>query len=225
MVIGSFAFNAKSGYHLIMSAKKISGPTKNYNATSRKLKAARIAPVELPLRKGEWQVAKEQKKAVPGMPKTKSHKKPVLIVNDGVAASMALAREEGQSVRQVAQEYGVSESLVERAVRRHYVSLKDGKQALRGVLLEGAIACGQQAKNKVEELNGMQSVVAAGIFTQRFIDMDKHIQESPEEVDMSDVEKAGALIASLDTELDGQLLEDREFEDATIDIDEEEPEH
>lgn len=190
------------------------------NRTAQKLKAAGIGPVDLPLRKGSWQIAREKGLPVPGQPKTKVKGTKPLALTDEEKHEMVMDRESGMTVPQLSSRYGVSRKYVADALKQGYVTMKEGKTALRGVLLEGALACGQQAKVKIDELNGMQSVVAAGIFTQRFIDMDKHLQESPEEVDMSDVEKAGALLSSLETEQEGVLLEDHR--EATIDLDDEE---
>lgn len=200
--------------------KKVSNaPRRVYNSVPRKLAAAKIGPVDLPLRKGEWQDAKEKRKHQPNEYRTRIRNKPILIATSEVDLSISHDRETGMTIPQLSEKYGVSAGFVDRAVKRHYVSAKDGKAALRGSLLEGAIACSEQAHTKIGELNGMQSAVAAGIFTQRFIDMDKHIQESPDEVDMSDVEKAGALLKSLEGE-EGILLEDHK--DAVIDLDTEE---
>lgn len=189
------------------------------NHTARKLAANKIPPIDLPMRQGEWQDAKKNPKRVPGQPRQHNGNKAILAATSEVQLAIARDRESGMTIRQVSEKYGVAASYVADAVKKHYVSARDGKAALRGVLLEGAIACGQQAHAKIEDLSGIQSVVATGIFTQRFIDMDKHIQETPDEVDMSDVEKAGALLKSLEGE-EGILIEDHE--DATIDIDDKE---
>lgn len=197
-----------------------SKPKRAYNSMPRKLASAKIGPLDLEQRKGEWQIAKESMPAISGIPKTRVSKKPALAVPREVIEAMAHDKETGMTTPALASKYGLAASYIDEALKHHYITSKEGRQTLKGVLLEGAIACGQQAKAKIDELNGMQSVVATGILTQRYIDLDKHMVDTPEEIDMSEIEKAGQLISSLDGTMEGHLIEDQK--EASIDLDDEE---
>lgn len=157
------------------------------------------------LKKGKWQVEKEAKKKIPGDPKRKQgDQKPPIPPN--AANQIILAKAGGQSWEQVAQEFGVTKDLVARKAREHFINNQEGKQILKSVLLENAIAFGGQAGEKIEELNGMQSVVAAGIMTQRFVDLDKHDQNTNQTIDLEEVAKAGRIIEQLEQQLPTESL-------------------
>lgn len=182
-----------------------------------KLKAAKIPPISLGIRKGEWQLAKEQAKGKhhKSVPHTRSTESRVLMITDEAKQAMMEDKTSGMTFRDIANKYSVSTEYVKDALKAKYISNQEGKRVLRGVLLEGAIATGTQAKKKIKDLNGMQSVVASGILTQRFIDLDKHMTSQPDNVDLAEIEKVGQLLGDLDAALDQSAEEGSDF----IDID------
>lgn len=156
------------------------------------------------LKKGKWQVEKEAKKKarVPGEPKKKQQGgEPYVQTPENIGNAIVLSKASGKSWDQVAEEMGQSKVHVAKKAREHFINNQEGKQILKSVLLENAIAFGSQAGEKIEELNGMQSVVAAGIMTQRFVDLDKHDQNSNQTIDLEEVAKAGRLIEQLEQQI------------------------
>lgn len=111
---------------------------------------------------------------------------------------MARDKAAGMSTASLSAKYGVSDNYVNQALNKLYVSSKTGREILKGVLLENALATGMVARSKVHELNGMQAIVASGIMTQRFIDLDKHTQNLPNTVDVSEVEKVGRMLNEME---------------------------
>lgn len=166
------------------------------------------------LHKGKWQTERE-KEQIPGQPKPnrKGAKHPL---PPHATEQIILAKAGGKSWDQTAQEFGVTKNLVAKRAKEHFINNRQGKEILKSVLLENGIAMASQASEKIEELNGMQSVVAAGIMTQRFIDLDKHTQNSPETIDLDEVAKVGRAIQELEQHL--PTIEQLGLPDDIIDI-------
>lgn len=171
-------------------------PKRKRDLTDKKFKAAGIKPLDVkPMpRKGEWQVAREGK--IAGKPKQGKTMRSLTRVSDEEVAEMARLKAGGMSYKEIGDLHGLAGTYVREAVNTRFVNTSKGREILKGVLLENAIATGVNARKKIDDLNGMQSVVAAGIMTQRFIDLDKHIQNTPATV--TDFAEIASLSESLD---------------------------
>lgn len=177
---------------------KIKRPIDNSHA---QFKAAGIQKGVV-LQKGAWQEAKD-KKPPSGTPKRNSRSSngggcdPVP-TSQSTINKAALAKAGGQSWEQVAQSTGITKEYVANKVREKFINNRQGREVLKSTLLENGIAFAAQAGDKIEELNGMQSVVAAGIMTQRFIDLDRHTQNIPDTIDLEEVAATGRAIQELE---------------------------
>lgn len=185
------------------------------------MRKAKIPPLEVPppIRKGAWQIARENDTG--GMPtrRTSNKQSKVVALNDDVLFQMAKEKAGGATLASLAAKYQVSETYINEALKKLYLSSAKGKQILRGVLLENAIGTGMHGRAKIGELNGMQAIVASGIMTQRFIDLDKYMQSTPETVDVAEIEKVGRLIIQLESRLEGvDLLAGDKTMDDVIDV-------
>lgn len=176
-------------------------------AISRDMKKAGMGSGVV-IKKGEWQKAQElrlqKEKEEASKKKVKGHQ---LRLTEKAHEKIMLDKSTGRSSREIASELGVSDGLVSSSLRKRYVDSRQGREILKSVLLENAIAFGTQASEKIEDLNGMQSVVATGIMTQRFIDLDKHAANMPETVDLESINKVGRIIGELE-EASGSFGED-----------------
>lgn len=177
--------------------------SKNKNKTPKdktavRMKAAGIPPI---IRKGEWEHNTPKRVPLQGMPskhlkrvkvegkKVKTMPKQQLALSPPTLIAMAKDRAGGMLRKQLSVKYHVSESYIDNALQHLFINNKIGREILKGVLLENAIACGMHGRAKVEELNGMQALVGAGIMTSRYVELDKHTQSAPDEVDFSDIAK------------------------------------
>lgn len=162
--------------------------------TARKLKREGIGAITVKPRKGEWELMKE--KGVSGKPKNGKMKK-ALAISQSTTIQMAHDRAGGMLIKDIAMKYAVSDGLVSNSLQKLFISTKIGREILKGVLLENAIATGMHARSKVDQLNPMQATVAAGIFTDRFIALDKHTASQPMDVDFAELAEAGNAIKEL----------------------------
>lgn len=178
---------------------------------SRSLKAAGIEG-GVTARQSPWDM--ERIKDTPGKPKKKKHKTSALIpISRETSFAMAKDRSLGMSEKQVADKYSVATCLVREALKRVYTGTAVGRELLKNVILEGAIATSTQALKKVGELNPVQSVAAAGLLTSKFIELDKHTQNTPQAIDFAQLKQVHENLQSLDEEL-GDIDDD----DGVIDI-------
>lgn len=169
--------------------------------SSRTLKKHGIKPLALPARRvGDWEKARQDRKHTPGAPKVRDkqkHKQVSQLTEDELEA-MAHKKAGGMSYGQIAGEHGVATKYVRRALTGKFIHTAKGREILKGVLLDGAIAAGVQTHEKMGELNGMQSAIVTGVFTQRFIDMDKHTATMPhDQADFAAIAKASDAIEEL----------------------------
>lgn len=156
-------------------------------------------PSGVVLRKGAWQKAKESNPA--GSPKAhRDHsKRQIVPLSPSVFEQAAHDKAGGKSWSQTAEATGLAQAYVEKAVKTKFINNQQGREILKASLLTNGIAFSEQATAKIEELNGMQSVVAAGIMTQRFIDLDKHSQNVPNSVDLEELAKVGRTIEEIES--------------------------
>lgn len=175
--------------------------SKTRDTTAIKLRAAKVPPVGV--RKGQWQVEREAAaKQVPGKPKpNKKRTRAAIALSPQLMLEAAKDKAAGMTNEMLATKYAVSEAYIGEALQRLYVRSDVGRQILKGVLLENAIATGMHARKNIESLSGMQATVAAGIFTDRFVQLDKHIASVPREVDFAEIAKVGQLLEELDAEV------------------------
>lgn len=167
---------------------------KKYNNSARELKAADIHQ-GIARRKGDWELDREKQPA--GKPNRKSGKPHKLALTEQSKLQMAKDRASGMSEKELANKYSVSVTYVGEALRTLFVKSAIGRDILKGVLLDNAISCGMRVRATVDELSPMQSVIATGVMTQRYIDIDKHTQDIPKEVDFSELLEMGNLLKDL----------------------------
>lgn len=147
-------------------------------------------------RKGEWE--RDRDKKIPGVPKDKRKRgdKKLDLPRTAIIA-MAKDKVSGMTSAEIAAKYEVSNDYVEEALHRLYVTTKIGREILKNVLLENAVATGMHARANIKTMNGMQAAVATGIFTDRFVQLDKHIASQPIEVDFIELQQAGNALKEL----------------------------
>lgn len=196
-----FAIVAKWWYSGCMKVKKAKRKkASSFHSIPQAMKKAGVVGGVL-IRKGEWQRAKEAQ--VAGEPKPKGLSRvqgsnDTVGISDEVALQMAVEKAGGKTTAQLSHEYGISENHVTNLINKKFVNSRTGREVLKGILLHNAIAFGGQAAQKIEELNGMQSVVASGIMTQRFIDLDKHASTVQENIDLDEISSVGRVLKELD---------------------------
>ncbi len=163
-------------------------------ANSKACKAAGIETI--PLQKGEWQLQREGNKLAGKLKKGKTFRV-ATDISDETALLAATQIASGKTVAAVADEMACSENKLREAIGRKYIHNSKGKEILKGLLLEGAIATGQQAREKMPELSAMNSVVATGILTSKFIELDKHLTGTPQEIDFAELAGLGEELREL----------------------------
>jgi hypothetical protein len=171
------------------------------NTVASKLKAAGIkGPISH--RKGTWELENE---AIPvaGAPKA-AHKKPKrgsptpLALSEKVHIEMARDKAGGMTDKDLAVKYAVSVTYVGDAMRTLFIQSKVGREILKGVLLDNAIAGGMKVRQSIDELTPSQAIVATSVMTQRFIDVDKHnsaMQTS--DIDFTELNEIGDMLREL----------------------------
>jgi len=132
---------------------------------------------------------------------------------------MARDKAGGMTNSELAQKYAISEDYVRESLNRLYVNNEQGREILKSVVLENAIASGMHARSKVGELNAMQATVATGIMTSRFVELDKHTRDVPKVVDFSELAKVGQVLTQLHSEvaelMDGSTTIEMESDQAS----------
>lgn len=179
---------------------------------SRTLQAAGIHD-GIKIRKGDWELELERR--IPGAPKDK--KKPGLgkfQASENEMLSMAKEKAQGKTNRQIGDKYGFAATYVEAALRKLYVNNEKGREILKGVLLEGAIATGMRVQEKIRDLTAAQSVIATTALTAKFIDLDKHNSEQRKNIDYDELTGLGDDLRKLRE----AVGEDNDDEPSVIDI-------
>lgn len=175
---------------------------------SKQFKSAGVPPIEPTIRKGAWQIARESGAKVQGMPKLK-RKSAAIALDEDSLLEMAREKAGGATNNQLAVRYGVGESYISEALKKLYISNSQGKEILKGIMLENAIGTSMQAGKKMSELTPMQSVMASSILTRTYIDLDKHTMNQPSEVDLTEIDKVGRLINELDEQVKAAGLKEQ----------------
>lgn len=195
---------------------------RNYDSTSRKAKAAGL-PV-LGRRKGEWELKREKTKT-PGMDKVRPKGERALALKKDEMLEMARDKAGGMSDKELSKKYAISEAYVRDSLKTLYLNNKMGREILKNVLLDNAIAGGMRVRETIGELNPMQSVVATGIMTQRYIDIDKHNSQQVNDVDIDELQQVGELLRDLNKaaglddsiDVDAEVTKDSDEDDVTED--------
>lgn len=186
-----------------------------FDSVAKKMRKAGIVG-GLSIRKEEhpWdkdRPTKEQKQANQTNPYTAGmdKKRPVGVGSKGKPSKKALAvtsaelmvmakdKAGGMTNAELSEKYGVSEGYVGEALRTLFVRSRTGREILKGVLLENAVACGMRVRKTVDELTPMQAVVATGIMAQRFVDLDKHTQNQPPDINFDELNVMGAMLKDI----------------------------
>lgn len=166
------------------------------------------------VRKGDWQLAKENPNMTAKTGKksdTFGHKIP-----EEMRLEVAKEMAGGASKAIIADKYGVSNAYVVNAMKKVWMTSSVGREILKNVILENGIAMGMQARAQMKDLTPMQSVMAAGIMTSKFVELDKHTASTPQEVDFNQLQEIGEHMKQVAEAL-GVHAEDMDEEDA-IDV-------
>lgn len=123
--------------------------------------------------------------------------------------AIIIRRAEGASLKDLKREFEIGEEDVRRVLKHKFVDGKTGRQKLRDLLLSNAIQLGAQTRAKASDMNGMQSAVATGIMTSKFIELDKHMQNQPEEIDNASLSEIAKELKDMN-----DLVEDAGLHDA-----------
>lgn len=115
-------------------------------------------------------------------------------VQTALKEAIVIRKAEGATIKDIAEEFGVAQRYVEQVMKFRFPDGKSGAQKLRDLLLSNAIQLGAQTRMKADEMNGMQSAVATGIMTSKYIELDKHMQNKPPTIDL---DKIGEISDSL----------------------------
>lgn len=144
------------------------------------------------VRKGEWQLAKENPQVVPKKVKhERDHNFKSKKIPEQLRLEVAKEMAGGASKEVIAAKYGVSNSYVITAMNKVWMTSSVGREILKNVILENGIAMGMQARAKMGELSAMQSVMATGIMASKFVELDKHTSSTPQEVDFNQLQEIG----------------------------------
>lgn len=178
------------------------------------------------VRKADWLLAKENPdKHKDKEPKDKKKSKHKISSTQGGRAQripeemrMEVAKElaGGASVQYLMKKYCVSDQYILDSMKKLYVSSKAGREILKNVILENGIAAGMHARKTIGELSPMQAIMATGIMSSKFVELDKHTAAQPAEVDFQELQAIGENLKLIKESL-GDLPEDMTDEDV-IDI-------
>jgi len=197
------------------------------DTTSRKLKAANISPFSA--RKPQWaaehELAKKAREKTVVKPQRIAKKKKMkkgtsqaIVLSDDALMQAARERASGESLPDLAKRYGISSGYLAQCLKRVYVNTDVGRQILKGMLLENGIVTAAHAQKKLNELTGMQAAVASGIFTSRFIELDKHIQTSPQKIDFAKLDTIMQTLNELDQLVAHDLDDDGDITDIEAEV-------
>lgn len=181
--------------------KSSKGKKINQDSTSSKLRAAGLAG-GVERRKGEWELARDQRSGRDKTGKRESGHGKLDLPHNAIVA-MAYDKASGMGNDMIAKKYHVSDGYVADALKRLFIDHKIGRVILKGVLLENAVASGMHARKQLSSMNGMQAAVATGIFTDRFVQLDKHMASQPVEVDFNELQQVGGILKQLQDSVGG----------------------
>lgn len=171
------------------------------------------------VRKAAWQVHRDLPKQLPERSvdgeKTRRVGRPKVYPKE-VQMEIAKDRAKGSTIASLATKYGASITYVEDALRTIFRTSKEGREILKGVILENGIAAGMHARRTIGELTPMQAVVATGIMSSKFVELEKHAATLPSEVDFGELQSIGDNLRQITEQL-GEMPDDEGGE--VIDID------
>src|SRR5687768_17404622 len=170
-------------------------PKRTYDKTSRDMKKAGITNGVV-VRTAAWQESRRDK-TVPGKPKVRPKGEKPLQLSTETKLAMARDKAGGMTTAALADKYSVSESYIEHSLRTLFTQNAVGREILKGVLLDNAIASGMHVRANIGELQPMQAVIATGVMTQRFIDLDKHTQKQAPEIDTTTLSQVGEILKDI----------------------------
>lgn len=124
-------------------------------------------------------------------------------ISPATVMSMAKDRAGGMTVSEISSKYSVSNTFIDDALKQLFIGNAVGREILKGVILDNAVAANMQAKAKMGELSPMQSVAAASVFTRNFIELDKHEKDTPKEIDVTKLNQMASTVDELMKELEG----------------------
>lgn len=170
------------------------------------------------VRKGDWQLARENPERG-GKHKVGTNKQTGAKNGLSKETKLEIAKEKagGASEHYLAKKYGVSITYVQDSLKSIFLTSKVGREILKNVILENGIACGMHARTKVEELSGMQAIMATGIMSSKFVELEKHTMAQPAEVDFVEIQAISENLKAI-KDLVGDLPDDSVVE--IIDLEE-----
>lgn len=91
----------------------------------------------------------------------------------------------GASVTAVEVRYDLHAGYVQHALARRFGSPEAAKTALRGMVLENALACQVVAATQIHEMTGVQAVAAGAILIDKALLLERSIAEQPKTIDFA----------------------------------------
>lgn len=141
-------------------------------------------------------------------------------IKEDVRHAMIVRASEGASIRDIVKEFHISKREVEYALKHTFADGETGAQKLKNLLLSNATQLAVQTRRKADDMNGMQSAVATGIMTSKFIELDKHLASKPRTVDLEALTEIAGELREMGQIIDDAGLSDIPTETAISDDDE-----
>lgn len=91
----------------------------------------------------------------------------------------------GASPAHVAVKYELHQGYVRHALQRRFGSTEKMKEALRGLVLENALACNVLAATRLHEMSAPQAVMSGAILIDKALALDKSILDTPQVIDFA----------------------------------------
>lgn len=104
----------------------------------------------------------------------------------------------GMSMAAVEAKYELSAGYVRNCLARRFRTPEEMKRALRGLLLELGLACGEHTLANIESLHPSQSGMLTSVMTNAVIALEKHERETPRAVDFAALAGIGEALARLE---------------------------
>lgn len=117
---------------------------------------------------------------------------PLLIEKEAIMEVAA-----GASPRQVEKKYDLHQDYVAHALKRRFGSPEAAKQALRGFVLENALACMAVAAVEIPNMTGPQAVMSGAILIDKSLALEKAIAEAPKTIDFGALADMGKTLKVL----------------------------
>lgn len=182
-------------------------------STSKELRKAGIKG-GVAIRKGEW-AEETRSKRIPGADKKRPKGQAPLQLPKETMVLMAKDKASGMTNMELSNKYGVSSSYIQHSLKTLFLTTKVGKEILKNVLLDNAVASGMRLRETVGDLQPMQAAIVTGIMTQRFIDLEKHTSATAPDMDLTELGQVGQILRDIRSEV--HALPEHE-EGAIIDV-------